>query len=341
MKKKKKNQKETKESRKNLYFELFILAVFLIILLYVRVVPFIQGNTSLSISPHILFDDPDSCYHARRIIYIAQHNMRLSYHDPLLAYPRGATPIWSPFYDWICAFPAYILSLGKPSDYLVVRTASIMNVIFGLMQLFFLGLLLFKIERNLIFAGLGAFLVGISGRQTVYTSLKMIDHNGLSLLLFAIALYQLHRLMTEDRIRKSWPHLLLTSMLLAIFFWTWPGAYLYIGVLFMIELLYIFLRSGKELCHALAIIHALAAIFIFPLAVINYRVSKEFLRFEYVSFFTVLFMLALSLIFVVLKNIYDVRAHQKKVMAIIQICAGIILLVVISYYLIESIAGRI
>ena len=332
---KKKIKKEVKESKINYFPGLVFLLLVAIILIYVRVVPYVQGNSSLSFSPHILFDDMDSCYHARRMIYIAQHNMRLPFHDPLLAYPRGATPIWSPFYDWISAFPAYIVSLGSPSDYFVVRIATIMNVLFGLMQLFFIGLLLYRVEHNLSFSALAVFLIGMTNLQTVYTSLKTIDHNSLSLMLFTLALFQMHSLMTEDTIRKKWLHVFFASVVLALLFWTWPGAYLYIGVIFLTELMYLLLTAREDLCRLFTLIYALAGILICPLAYLNCTLSKEYLRFEYVSFVTVLFMLSISLMFTLIKSIYELKAKTNKALVVIKICAVILLLLIISYYLLN------
>src|SRR4030042_4618229 len=76
---------------------LLFLAVFAIIA-YVRIIPFLNNEGTAHTPDGIFISDPDSCYHARRILYIAQHGMQLPLYDPLLAHPHGDIPIWSPLY---------------------------------------------------------------------------------------------------------------------------------------------------------------------------------------------------------------------------------------------------
>lgn len=45
------------------------------------------------------FFDPDSSYHFRRVWAALNGTGIVPLHDPALAYPHGAEPIWSPFYD--------------------------------------------------------------------------------------------------------------------------------------------------------------------------------------------------------------------------------------------------
>jgi len=47
----------------------------------------------------IHFFDPDSSYHFRRVWAALNSNGIVPLYDPALAYPHGAEPIWSPFYD--------------------------------------------------------------------------------------------------------------------------------------------------------------------------------------------------------------------------------------------------
>jgi dolichyl-diphosphooligosaccharide--protein glycosyltransferase len=57
--------------------------------------------------------DPDSYYHARRILYGALHFPSVLARDPYINHPHGGEPIWSPLFDWAGAALARVV-LGAP-----------------------------------------------------------------------------------------------------------------------------------------------------------------------------------------------------------------------------------
>src|SRR4030043_861762 len=174
--------------------QILFLCVALLILVTERIYPYRAFYTADT----IVLRDPDSCYHARRIFYIATHNLQLPFYDPLLLHPSGAIPIWSPLYDWIFAVPSFLLGYGHPSQKLVLLSAMHLNVLFGLLQLFFIGLLIYRATRNYSLGILSGFLVGIQSTHVRYSTLEIIDHEALFMLLFCIILLKLYVLLNKD-----------------------------------------------------------------------------------------------------------------------------------------------
>ena len=127
---------------------LLFLVASIIVIMWQRLIPLLVTEAIPRISKTPFLWDPDTCYHVRRILYIAQHTMKFPFYDPLLAYPHGAVPVWSPFYDWILALPSFIISWGNPSDNLVVYSALILNLAFVLAQLLFVGLLIHRATKK-------------------------------------------------------------------------------------------------------------------------------------------------------------------------------------------------
>src|SRR4030042_5988703 len=118
------------------------------ILVYQRIMQVLYTQLATFEPKTLFFWDPDTCYHVRRILYIAQHNMKFTFFDPLLAYPEGAVPVWSPLYDWLLALPSFIISFGHPSERLALISADILNLVFAFGQFFFIGLLVYKVCKS-------------------------------------------------------------------------------------------------------------------------------------------------------------------------------------------------
>ena len=265
----------------------------------------------------------------------AQHNMKLPFYDPLIAYPQGAVPVWSPLYDWISALPSYILSLGNPSDKMVLLVAMSMNVLFAMVELFFIGFMVYKTMKNIPIAILSGLLAGITLSQVKYTRLVIMDHNSILLALLAIALYQTSilagKMHSYTFIRDVLPH----AIVLASLFWAWPGSYLYVAAIFCCQGLYSILSGKRSLVSILVLAYALSAVFILPLALVHYRFNKDIARFEYVSFLAVLFQFVLALMFYILGKLFEFKTCISKSIIMLKIIAAVFIVLIIAYAVME------
>ncbi|OGF67439.1 MAG: hypothetical protein A2Y62_18240 [Candidatus Fischerbacteria bacterium RBG_13_37_8] len=325
MKKKKTVSKKTVKAAPQWLTYIFFVAV-LIVLLYPRIYPYKD-----KLAGEIFFKDPDTCYHARRIIYCATHNLQMPFYDPLLAHPHGAIPMWSPLYDWLSAIPSFLLGFGKPSATMVMRTSVLLTLLYGLAALLLTGLLLYRATGQINIAILGAFLVGITDPQIKYTSIEIIDHNSLLIVLFSLLLYLGYLFMRKAEQENILKLTIAISLLTAMLFWVWSGSYLFAATLAGIFFLYVLLRKKIWLLRYMALLYAISAVAIIPLAMIHYKLGKEMLRFEYVSLFTVLFLFSIALFFYLISAIAGIKSSTHKVISALKITLLLILLVSALY----------
>ena len=275
--------------------------------------------------------DPDTCYHVRRILSIAQHTMKFPFYDPLLAYPHGAVPVWSPLYDWILALPSFIISLGNPSDNIVIYSALILNLAFVFAQLLFVGLLIYRATKSTVISILSSFLIGVSGPQVRSANWQILDHDSLLLLLFSFAIYLEFLLFSNKKQNNFVRDVLFSSIIIALFFWTWPGSYIYVAVLALAGFLYVILSNKSWLLSTLAQIYLLAGFLVMPLAFIHHTYNQDLFRFEYVSFLTVCVLCAIGIFFYSFKIILDLK-NKHKIIKIAQLLFCALLLVVLFYF---------
>jgi len=301
----------------------------LIILTYPRIMSFNRPAARMKDSIGVLFRDPDTCYHARRILFIAQNNMKLPFYDPMIAYPQGAVPIWSPLYDWISALPSFILGAGSPGDRLIIVTAQCMALLFGIIEILFLVLLAYKLTRKLHLAILAGFLTGMTNSQIRYTSMEILDHNSMLLALFAWLLYLNAAILNNNNGNISFRNRLIMGFGMALLFWTWPGSYIYIAVLVGSQLLYTIMARKFGLLIPLAHAYLFSAIMISPLAFIHRMFNKELFRFEYVSFFTGAFLLAVAAGFYALSLILKMKEFRNKNAALVKLALTVIVLCIL------------
>lgn len=319
--------KEEKNHLQQIFFVLLIIIAFAL-LLYPRTVPFISMNLGKSILDKPYLSDPDSCYHVRRMIYIAQHKLKLPFLDQLIAHPEGAVPIWSPLYDWISAFPSFILGGGSPSDKMVITIARWLSPLFCIIELLFISLFVFKCTKNSYIALLASFLVGLTGKQILYTTINMLDHNSLLMALFAALIYCNSLMLEKENIKLLDNIILINSLICAALFWTWPGSYIYTFAIAAIQFVYIII--SKKIFHfkTVALFYFYSSILILPLSLLHFFIAKEIFRFEYVSFLTLLVFLGIA--FFNLAVYYGVlfqNGYKKRGTILKMICAAVLFIV--------------
>ena len=325
-------QEQDALKQSNLPF-ILLLAATIIAVLYLRIIPYWSSDVPAPVQGEVIITDPDSCYHARRILYIAQHNMRLPFYDPLVAYPNGDIPVWSPLYDWVSALPSYLISLGSPSNYLVLKTACIITVIFSLLELLAIGLLVYKSMQSKMLALLSVLLTGITEPQVMNTNIRMLDHNSILLFLFALLLYRNYILFVKEEKHALIREAVINAIIIAALFWTWPGSYIYLGAIILVQLLYIMLSRKGWLMKYFSMMYGISSILVIPLAQMHYLFAKKTMKFEYVSFFTVLFLFGCGLFFSALHCIYALRTGQSKAVNQAKLIISIIGLIIILWYI--------
>lgn len=110
---------------------LLILLLIVLLTFAIRFVP----NSLNAINLGITFLSPDPYYHLRRIVLTAQNFPHFPGFDYYLSYPTGANCIWPPLFDFICAFFAFIIGLGRPSLGLIEFFAGLYPIIYAILTI--------------------------------------------------------------------------------------------------------------------------------------------------------------------------------------------------------------
>lgn len=277
-----------------------------------------------------IFKDPDTCYHARRIVYIATHNLKLPFYDPLMSHPYGEIPIWSPLYDWFNATISYLISFGKPSENLILKTSVSLTIIFGFIELFLIALLIYKATSSVMGAILSFIFIGIYDPQVKFTNIEIIDHNCLVAVIFCLLLY-IHYLFFSNQDR-NFKYVVLMGLLISLLFWVWSGSYIFVVSLIIIQLLYIAISQQLQLFNTLSISFLMSSLFILPLAIVHIHFGKKKLSFEHVSLFTVLFLLSACIGYAFFHFFIKALKENKKLSSIIIVIILLAFLVIIMLY---------
>jgi len=322
-----KNKAKKRYRRNKNYFQLKLLLLILgiAIILFPRVYPHRD-----KFGDKIIFKDPDTCYHARRIIYIATHNLRMPFYDPLISHPFGEIPIWSPLYDWINAVIPYLITLGNPSKNFILRASVILTLLFGILELFIIAVLVKKCTSSTTIAILSLIFVGISAPQIQFTSIEIIDHNSMLGFIFCLNLYIHYKLFAMHNNKKI--NIILIGLLNSLLFWIWSGSYIFIIALFLIQIIYIKINKRLDLLSWLSVAYFISALLIVPLAIVYVILKKQKLSFEYVSLFTVLFLIAISAGYLFLYHLLKVFKGEKRILSAMMSAIFLIFLIMISYY---------
>jgi dolichyl-phosphooligosaccharide-protein glycotransferase len=319
-----KEQKQEKLKQNYRWQHIILLAVILVVLLYPRVVPYQRY-----FSPDNYFRDPDTCYHLRRIIYSATHGLQIPFYDPLLAHPHGAIPVWSPLYDWFSAFASFIFSWGHPTALSAQRISLLVTLLFGMLELVFLGLLVYKATGSKTAAMLTGLITGITDMQIKFTSLEIIDHNSLIVLIYGVLLWRTFIIFRKETPLKNSTDIVLLEVLLALLFWVWSGAYIYVAVLALIHVIYPLAARKGSLLRDFSISYLVAGVLVLPLALIHTKLGLTLLGYEHVSLFTVLFFVAASAGFYAVYQIWLWKSRSRKIWLMLSIVAAFVILAAI------------
>ena len=179
------------------------------------------------------------------------------------------------------------------------------SVLFGLAALVAIGWLVREATGRTGLAILAALLAGFTDPQIKTTSLEILDHNGLALALFALAMLVAARLMREES--RTTQRTVTLGCLLALLWWSWPGSAIYAAPIGAALLFQGWSGRDRRLLRASAAAFALAGLLVVPLAVLNHWAGGGWISFEYVSAFSVLLQLAGALALLLAESLLALR----------------------------------
>ncbi|MEQ8762973.1 MAG: STT3 domain-containing protein [Planctomycetota bacterium] len=224
---------------------------------YVRWIP--AASTWTEHGP--LLPDGDVYYHLRRAEWTLQQFPAVLAIDSYMAFPDGASPIWPPALDRFVAGLALIFG-GDSAESILPHVAFWVPVVMGALTV----LSVFWLVRSLAgipAAALAAFGLAVLPGHVAYSRYGFLDHHvafgclGAALLAVRVA--------WPDSFAR-WAKTLFTGMLLGLSVAIWPGAILFVALLFAARFVEIFVdveRARGELIHDAAIA-TLAAVILAP-----------------------------------------------------------------------------
>jgi len=219
----------------------------------------------------------DAYYHLRRIGYSVANFPAVLEFDSYIAFPTGAKPIWTPFFDWIMAALArpWIrdLSAGGAGD--LERLAVWVAPILGgacVVAAYALARRHFGYTPALL---TGLVLSLLSG-HVWYSQIGFIDHHAAVALVTTLLLGAgmcLLRAEARGEVGAAWRHALWTGALYAGALVLWPGSLLHVGLLECGLYLYLLTRSERAEAIAFAdrlvALHGVALLMVAPFSLGN------------------------------------------------------------------------
>lgn len=216
----------------------------------------------------------DAYYHFRRIRYSIDHFPKVLDFDPLINFPHGAQPIWSPSFDWLMA--AWLRGVPgiERTDQLERFAVLVPPIVGGLTVLVVYALGLRFFSRPV--AIMAAASMAILPAHSIYSRLGAVDHHFLVAAVVAVMLMLAMALFREDtgaapaqghdpRIGSS----VALGLSIAAAVLVWPGSLLHVGVLqiaMVVRLLSVAeLESARRWALRFSIVHGVAALAVYPM----------------------------------------------------------------------------
>jgi len=222
----------------------------------------------------------------RLIENLLQHFPHRISFDPYTFFPQGTTVPWPPFFDWLAAGVARLVSLGSPSQHTIDVVGAYIPAILGtltLIPVYFIGKELFNRWTGLLAA---ALVVVLPGEFLNRSLLGFTDHHVAESLFTTVTILFLILAVKKSRERKiSFGHLrnrnwalitrplvyiLIAGIFLGIYLLTWVGGLMLLFIIFawlVIQFIIDHVRgkSTDYLCIIGALSFAIASIISIPL----------------------------------------------------------------------------
>lgn len=217
----------------------------------------------------------DPYYHLRRIRYSIEHFPEVLDFDPLMNFPDGAQPIWSPLLDWLIAAllrPIPGIDLPERLESIAVCIPPAIGAA-TVVLLYFVGLRVYS--RSI--ATLAAVMLAILPAHSFYSRLGAIDHHVLVATVATVMLFIAMRLFRDqpssdtDNQGLRWSAGLGFSIAAAVLIW--PGCLFHIGVLQCAMILRLVTANEQVTAIAwarrFAVVHLAACLAVYPLSAGN------------------------------------------------------------------------
>jgi dolichyl-diphosphooligosaccharide--protein glycosyltransferase len=296
---------------------------------------------------HLLFVEPDSYYHLRRITYIVQHFPGVNIFDSYVNYPQGYFIGWPPLFDLAAAAAALVAGLGHPGQLAIEASASVVNVGIGLLGI----VAAFYLAKDMLgtrAALPGAFVMAILPATASVAIFGYVGHHSLEMLV-SLTMYLLFlRSVTGGKAtgltfssvrsrKRPVVYAALAGLAVAAAVFAWDGAPYFIGILVLYAFaLYVWNARRGESSEYLTVAGVIAAVtalaLVAPFAVTSYYGQRLVITAIYLSWFHVIMLAALAAFFVFMGTLdaatKKARAPWFAMPAIALFAAGALLIAV-------------
>lgn len=263
----------------------FLLCFLMLIMLFLRIVPFyhtVFTSWPGTYGNFVNFASDDAVYHMRIVHNTLGHFPWRVFFDPFTYFPYGSQVHFGPFFTFIIAGSAWVLGFGHPSVELVNIVGAYLPPILGalcLIPTYFIAKKLFGKNAAFLAALVLTFLPGAFFQRS---TLGFADHHVaetlFSSLSFMFVFYAFDARETERGSGKFWLYSLLAGFFFGIYLLSWPAALMFAGILF-IFLLVMFIsdtwrrRSTNYLLVLATGFYLPAMLMVLPYALMNPRLQ--------------------------------------------------------------------
>lgn len=294
-----------------------LIAFILLLALFVRMLPVIYdlggGN--------VLFSGLDSYYHMRRITYTVYHFPSVNIFDSYVNFPAGFPIYWPPLYDQISAGLSLLAGLGHPGSSTIELTSALVPALIGVLSIIPLYFIV-KDTMGRHAAMIAALIMAIVPGSVYQSLFGATDHHGLEVLLsltmylfFMRAVSSARGTKPENAIKqkKTLAYAALAGVAMAAMIFTWDGAPIFIGIVVAYSLVqYTYDAYRKERSAYLTIAGSIASLValavVAPVAATGDGGAQ--VSALVVSWFHILYLLAILLFFLVVGGMSEVSARR-------------------------------
>lgn len=221
----------------------------------------------------------DAYYHMRRILHSVDHFPEVLTFDPLMNFPAGAQPIWSPAFDGGIAGLLRLIPGLQGLDQMMMAASMVPPFLGGCtaVLVFFLGAHFFSVRVGT----LGGLFLALLPAHVFYSRLANIDHHVavgfVSTILLGLAMHLFRRDPNDPSPTRPHPNAWKTSLgigcVIAALILIWPGALLHIGIIQVALLARLFTAGDRTAAQGwakqFALLHLVACGLVFPFSAGN------------------------------------------------------------------------
>ena len=196
----------------------------------------------------VSFQETDCYYHMRQVMLLALHFPHRPLFDPYTFYPGGSSLGAPPFFYLLLGFLAWVFGAGSPTQKVIETVGAYLPAILGALvtvPVYFIGKELFNRKAGLIGAALITVLPGqflwrsLLGFPDYHVAETLFTAFTMMFLILAIKRSRQNEISFKSLWRRDWGTLrmpllysLLAGIVLGLYLLTWPGAGLFIFIIF-------------------------------------------------------------------------------------------------------------